>query len=92
MASVELRITSYSRDLPQVLGTHPYPPRKLEGAARRRDPQHGTPTEAHDQEEAAMSEVHEGGCLCGSVRYRTTGAPDRQTGHDSPVARGGEEV
>lgn len=22
-----------------------------------------------------MSEIHEGGCLCGSVRYRTTGAP-----------------
>ena len=22
-----------------------------------------------------MSEIHEGGCLCGSVRYRTVGAP-----------------
>jgi hypothetical protein len=22
-----------------------------------------------------MSEIHEGGCLCGSVRYRTTGDP-----------------
>jgi len=22
-----------------------------------------------------MSEIHEGGCLCGSVRYRTIGAP-----------------
>ncbi len=24
-----------------------------------------------------MSEIHEGGCLCGRVRYRTTGAPVR---------------
>ncbi len=24
-----------------------------------------------------MTEVHEGGCVCGKVRYRTTGAPSR---------------
>jgi hypothetical protein len=26
-----------------------------------------------------MSEIHEGGCLCGALRYRTTGRPVRTT-------------
>jgi hypothetical protein len=27
-----------------------------------------------------MTDIHEGGCLCGGVRYRTTGAPKRVSG------------
>src|SRR4029450_4110869 len=35
------------------------------------------PADASEKEKEAMSEVHEGGCLCRTIRYRVTGNPLR---------------
>jgi hypothetical protein len=35
------------------------------------------PTEHTAQREKIMSEMHEGGCVCGAVRYKTSGLPKR---------------
>ena len=43
----------------------------------RRPPFRHLPNPLAGRESATMLEIHEGGCVCGSVRYRAQGRPER---------------